>query len=224
MRGLVAHRAEIAGRADQAAAEVVLPEPVDDHPRRQGIVRVGEPVGQRRAPAGRPGDRPRPRNRLAVARAQDVRESRNDLGALAAYSPRRRTVSRRRGRARLVDPASLRQPRWRRPHEPFEMSQQQPPRVPRRRIEQSGPLRRLDAAIARQGVIHQLDVAWGAFLVALGKRGRRLVVQAGGRAGATASRVGDSRAMSIERTLATCRSQACSRSWYRAALGGRGQR
>ena len=50
MVGPVAGRAEVVGRAHQALAEVVLPEPVDNHPRQQGagaVVDVGEPLGQR---------------------------------------------------------------------------------------------------------------------------------------------------------------------------------
>ena len=45
--------AEIAGRGDQPAAEIVLPNAIDDDPRRQRVFRVGEPPGQRGAAAGR---------------------------------------------------------------------------------------------------------------------------------------------------------------------------
>jgi hypothetical protein len=50
-RGLAA-RAEVAGRRHDSAAEVMLPEPVDDDARREGIVRAGQPLRQRRATAG----------------------------------------------------------------------------------------------------------------------------------------------------------------------------
>ena len=56
MIGPVAGCAEIVGRAHQALAEVVLPEPVDDHPCQQAaraVVDIGQPLGHRRAPVGR---------------------------------------------------------------------------------------------------------------------------------------------------------------------------
>ena len=46
MRRPLAEGAEVGRRADDPAAEVVLPDPVDHHPRRQRVVRVGDPVGQ----------------------------------------------------------------------------------------------------------------------------------------------------------------------------------
>ena len=51
MRGAFPLLAEVAGGGDDPAAEVVLPEPVDDHPRQQVAgppVDVGEPVRQGR--------------------------------------------------------------------------------------------------------------------------------------------------------------------------------
>ena len=52
MRGRLAPNAEIARRRHDPPAEMVLPEPVDDHPGRQGIVGLGEPAGQGRPAAG----------------------------------------------------------------------------------------------------------------------------------------------------------------------------
>ena len=52
MRGRVADDAEIAGRGDDAAAEMVLPEPIDDDACRQGMIGAGEPCGQLGAAAG----------------------------------------------------------------------------------------------------------------------------------------------------------------------------
>ena len=42
----LAHRAEVARGSHQADAEVVLPDPVDDHASRQGVGRVDQPVRQ----------------------------------------------------------------------------------------------------------------------------------------------------------------------------------
>ena len=50
-------RAEIVGRPHQPLAEMVLPEPVDDHSCQQAagaVVDVGQPLGQRRPLVGRP--------------------------------------------------------------------------------------------------------------------------------------------------------------------------
>ena len=48
----LAQAAEVAAAIHQAAAEVILPEAIDHHARRQRIVGRGQPVGQRRAAAG----------------------------------------------------------------------------------------------------------------------------------------------------------------------------
>ena len=53
MRRALAHDAEIAGRADDAAAEVIMPDAIDHDARGQRIVGVGEPLRQRGAAAGR---------------------------------------------------------------------------------------------------------------------------------------------------------------------------
>ena len=55
MRGRLARRTELVGRGHDSAAEMVLPEPVDDDPRQQvtgALLGVGEPMGQRRASIG----------------------------------------------------------------------------------------------------------------------------------------------------------------------------
>ena len=49
MRGGLAQTAEIVGRRHDAAAEVILPDPVGHHAGRPRVVAVGQPVG--RAPA-----------------------------------------------------------------------------------------------------------------------------------------------------------------------------
>ena len=86
VRGFVAHRAEVAGGADEAPAEVVLPEPVDHHAGRQRMVGPDQPIGQRRAPAGRL----RTTRRTASDHSsRGPPESRRDLGPSAPYSPRR---------------------------------------------------------------------------------------------------------------------------------------
>ena len=59
MRGVSAHRAEIVRRGHDALAEVILPQAIDDHPRRQRMIGPRQPIGQRRTTAGgiRPGFR-----------------------------------------------------------------------------------------------------------------------------------------------------------------------
>ena len=52
MAGLFAEAAEVAGRAGEAAAEVVLPDAVDDDAAGQRIVRPGQPAGEDAAAAG----------------------------------------------------------------------------------------------------------------------------------------------------------------------------
>ncbi len=49
MAGLTAVDAEVARRVDDAGAEVIVPEPVDDHAGRERIGRRGDPVGERPA-------------------------------------------------------------------------------------------------------------------------------------------------------------------------------
>ncbi len=72
VRGPVASRAEVVGGADQSLAEVVLPDPVDHHPRRQGMVgRVNQSASCRRPlpsviPAGCPPVRTRGKPRGTV--------------------------------------------------------------------------------------------------------------------------------------------------------------
>ena len=60
--GRLALGAEVVGRGDDPPAEVVLPEPVDDHPRGQvpgAVVGVGQPVRQRRRGGSSCGSSPR---------------------------------------------------------------------------------------------------------------------------------------------------------------------
>ena len=72
-RGL-APRAEVAGRGDDAPAEVVLPDAIDQHPGRQRVrLRVGQPGGELPPPAPRRHGRP-------VLAPQDGQEPPRDLG------------------------------------------------------------------------------------------------------------------------------------------------
>ena len=41
-----ATEAEVIGAADQAIAEVSLPDAIDDHPRGEGVIGVSEPMGE----------------------------------------------------------------------------------------------------------------------------------------------------------------------------------
>ena len=51
-------RAEVVGVLDEAAAEMSLPDAIDDHAGHERIGRIGEPAGQRRATPGDAGPRP----------------------------------------------------------------------------------------------------------------------------------------------------------------------
>src|SRR6185312_10715839 len=46
MRGKLTHFAEVVGRLDEAAAEVVLPKPIGDRPPDQRVLRIGQPSGK----------------------------------------------------------------------------------------------------------------------------------------------------------------------------------
>src|SRR5260370_42620558 len=94
MRRPFAADAEIAGRADQAAAEVMLPETIDKDASGQWVVRAGDPAGQCRAPAG--AVRPRRFDSGGAGpavRREDDREGGFDVVAagakLAAFQPGR---------------------------------------------------------------------------------------------------------------------------------------
>ena len=52
MRRVAAHRAEVVRRGDDALAEVVLPESIDDDAGRERVIGTREPFGERRAAAG----------------------------------------------------------------------------------------------------------------------------------------------------------------------------
>ena len=87
MRRLLAHLAEVVERRDDAAAEVMLPEPIDDHARGQRIVRRREPLGERQPPARRAAVGPRNLGRrFAVHRHAE--EARLHQRAVALESPR----------------------------------------------------------------------------------------------------------------------------------------
>ncbi len=54
MAGCLAHDAKIVRGRDEPFAEVELPDPVDDHPRHQGVFGPGQPAGQPEPATGRP--------------------------------------------------------------------------------------------------------------------------------------------------------------------------
>ena len=53
MRGAISVEAEIAGGSDDSSAEMVVPNPVDNHATHQRICRINEPGRQRGAGTGR---------------------------------------------------------------------------------------------------------------------------------------------------------------------------
>ena len=82
MRRPLALHAKIVRRRHDAAAEVLLPKPVDDHPRRQRMIGPREPIGKLRAPARRrlAAMDARERHRLGRRRPEKLREARRHLG------------------------------------------------------------------------------------------------------------------------------------------------
>ena len=75
MRRHFASRAEVAGRGDDPAPEVVLPEPVDDHTGGQRVIRPADPAGEFEPPAR--GGLPRlDRRREGVLLLRDEQDSR----------------------------------------------------------------------------------------------------------------------------------------------------
>ncbi len=55
MRGTLAHAAEIVGRADDAASEMIMPDAIHHHARGQRIFGIGDPAGKLGARRGRVG-------------------------------------------------------------------------------------------------------------------------------------------------------------------------
>ena len=83
--GRIAHHTEIAGSADDTAAEVVMPEPVDHDARRQRVVRL---ASQFASAVRRPVDStPCRRHNLRRGRVEDGKEPGLDLFRGASYAP-----------------------------------------------------------------------------------------------------------------------------------------
>ena len=83
MAGFLAHGAEVVGRLDDPFAEMVLPDPVDQHARQERVGRgIDHPPGQLEpaAAAGSPADESEP--------AQDLQEPpRDDLAEVFVTAP-----------------------------------------------------------------------------------------------------------------------------------------
>ena len=79
MAGAIAHHAKVARGRDQPLAKVGLPDPVDDHPRHQWVIRGWSASGPARACG--PVDLARRAGRLEAAAGQDRRHARLDDGA-----------------------------------------------------------------------------------------------------------------------------------------------
>ena len=76
MRGGGTAGAEVVGRADEAAAEMVHPDPVDHHAGGQGVVGVSQPAGKGQATAGGAGRL----GRCTPLQGTPVAEHNRDLG------------------------------------------------------------------------------------------------------------------------------------------------
>ena len=73
MRGTLAHEPEVAGRAHDALPEMVVPDAVDHNAGREGVVRTGEPAGQRGAAARRAAVKGRRvRGRFRIEQSQEA--------------------------------------------------------------------------------------------------------------------------------------------------------
>jgi hypothetical protein len=77
MGGALAHDTEVAGRADDPASKVIMPDAIHHHARGQRILGIGEPTRQRGATSGRL-DALERRHRRGL-RIEDRQESRLDL-------------------------------------------------------------------------------------------------------------------------------------------------
>ena len=72
MGGMRAHASEVAWRGDDAVSEMIMPDAIHHHARRQGIGWIGEPSGQRAAAAG--GVDARGRSNFSVAGIENRKE------------------------------------------------------------------------------------------------------------------------------------------------------
>src|SRR5262249_8449484 len=102
VRRLLAELAEVVGRGDDAAAEMVLPKAVDDHAGRQRIIFRGDPVGEHQPPAARFGILGCGRD-LRIREAEDGREAGLDLGAWGVGVAARQYVGLWRTHGAIVD-------------------------------------------------------------------------------------------------------------------------
>ena len=104
MRRRAAECSEVAGVLSQTASEVRLPDAVDNHARRQRVVRLSQPFGQCRTAPGCFLMRSDGRN-FGIGRIEDAQNPRRDL-RLSFRDDRHRRVGRnirddQRGRKRL---------------------------------------------------------------------------------------------------------------------------
>ena len=87
MRRLAAVEAEVVRRLDQAAAEVIVPQPVDDRPGEQRVVLAGDPLGQFAPAVGVGGIRRQAEIGRCLVRASDARR-RQSVSPAAVALPR----------------------------------------------------------------------------------------------------------------------------------------
>ena len=106
MRRRVAHLAEILERGHDAASEVFLPEPIDDHARGHRILRRRDPLRERQPAAGRAAVGTRNFSRRVAVR-DDVDEARRHLRSVAFHVAANEEI----GRRHLVAPGTLMQVR-----------------------------------------------------------------------------------------------------------------
>ena len=92
MRGRRAQLAKVVRRADDAAAEVMLPDAIDDHPRGEHVVGRGDPIGQHACGGRRSGRLSAARRNRRAPRRRTAREVRLDLVARARADCRGRRM------------------------------------------------------------------------------------------------------------------------------------
>ena len=179
MTRFFAHRPEVAGRGDDPAPEMPLPLAIDHHPRDQRVFPRNQPIGQRRAAAGRRGqghDFGRP------ARCQGARKTGGDLGPfgceVAAFQEERG-----RHHARFFGkPPRLGQGRRLTFQVFVEPGLPRGPFAALRRLEGRDDRFGLDPRVGTIRLVDQADLLGISFRVRPGEGPRRLVGQVGRRA------------------------------------------
>lgn len=175
--------AEIAGGGDDPLVEMELPKPVDEHAGGQRVARRGEPIGERLRPTGMVLAGFDFRDGVGFGRNQDEGKHRRDFRPFSSVFSSLEKEDRHRspavgvdsagGRRRLGDRRSEKGPRGDR-FEPGRLVE---------RIESGVQRERRNALILGKGLKNPSNLVGGPIARLFSKRGRRLIVDSGRRAG-----------------------------------------